>query len=74
MQAILDVLKSIGEFFSTVINFVVNMVQDLVYVVELMGMTIAKIPQYISFLPSSVVSIFVVALTLIVVYKILGRD
>lgn len=74
MQAILDVLKSIGEFFSTVINFVVKMVQDLVYVVELMGMTIAKIPQYISFLPSSVVSIFVVALTLIVVYKILGRD
>lgn len=74
MQAIFDVLKSIGEFFSNVIDFVVTLFQDIVYVVKIIGATIAKIPDYLSFLPPAVLAAFVGALAIIVVYKIAGRD
>jgi len=74
LQGIFDLLKSIGEFFSNIVNFVIRLVQDLIYVVELMGQVIIKIPDYIGFLPSAVISVFLVALTVIVVYKIIGRD
>lgn len=74
MQAIFDVLKSIGELFANLVFFVVELLGDLVYVVSLMGQTIAKVPSYLGFLPSVIVSTFVIALTVIVVYKIIGRD
>ena len=74
MQAILDFFKNIAGFFKSVIDFVVNLFNDLIYVIQLIGQAIAKIPTYLSFIPQSIVALFVLALTVIVVYKIAGRD
>ena len=74
MQAIIDFFKNIAGFFKSVIDFVVNLFNDLIYVIQVIGQAIAKIPTYLAFIPQSIVALFVLALTVIVVYKIAGRD
>lgn len=74
MQGIFDVLKSIGEFIANIVSFIVRLLGDLVYIVDLMGKTIAKVPSYLGFFPSPIIALFLVALSIIVVYKIVGRD
>lgn len=74
MQAIFDVIKGIGQFISSLVTIVVKVLEDLVYVVQILLASIPKIPTYLSFLPSAVLSLFVGALSIVVVYKIVGRD
>lgn len=74
MAAIVSILSSIGEFFSTVADFVIKLFDDLVFAVKIIGEAIAKIPSYIGFLPAGLIVLFVSALSIIIVYKILGRD
>lgn len=74
MQAIIDFFKNIASFIKSVIDFVVNLFNDLIYVIQVIGQAIARIPTYLAFIPPAVVGIFVLALTVIVVYKIAGRD
>lgn len=74
MQAIIDLFKNIASFFKSVIDFVVNLFNDLIYVIQVIGQAIARIPTYLAFIPQAVVGLFVLALTVIVVYKIAGRD
>lgn len=74
MSTIINILKSIGDFFATVAEFVVKLFQDLVYIVKLLGETVAKLPDLLGFLPSSVLAILVLALAVVVIYKVLGRE
>lgn len=68
------VVQDIGNFFSTVIDFVISFVEDVVYVIKLTAETVAKIPDYFDWLPSSVVAIIVSAFAIVVIYKVLGRE
>lgn len=74
MAAIGEFFKSIGTFFSNVITLVRSFFEDIIYVIKLIGAAIGKIPSYLGFLPSAVIAVFVAGLTLIVIYKVLGRD
>ena len=74
MQALFDIIKSIGEFFSNVISFVVTIFSDLIYVIKSIGTAISRIPNYIGWLPASISALFLVALSIIIVYKVVGRD
>lgn len=74
MTGIFNVLKSIGEFISSVVQFVVKILGDLVYMVKLMSLTVAKIPSLLGFFPTTIILIFSTCLVVIIIYKILGRD
>lgn len=74
MEAILDVLEGIGRFVSAVVDFVIDLVEGLLYAVELMGQFVAEIPNYFSWLPSSVVATLVTIFAVVVVYKMIGRE
>lgn len=74
MNALLDFLKSFGDAIVAVFDFVIGFFQDLIYIIELTGTTLAKVPNYFSWLPSEVVSLIVVLISIVVIYKILGRE
>lgn len=74
----LGVIKSfflgITNVITSLIDFVVGLVEDLVYMVKLLTTFIAKLPQMFSWLPSSVVAILLTIFGVVVVYKIMGRE
>ena len=74
MDALLDFCKSFGDAVIAVFDFVIGFFQDLLYIIELTGSTLAKVPDYFSWLPSEVVSLIIVLISIVVIYKILGRE
>ena len=65
---------TISNIITSLVDFVVGMIEDLVYVVKLCGSFVAKIPTLFSWLPASVVAIIVIIFAIVVIYKILGRE
>ena len=74
MQAIIDFFNTVGNVISTVINFVVKMFSDLVMMLQLLAKFIVNIPSYFGWLPTSVVAVIVTIFSIVVIYKILGRE
>lgn len=71
---ILDGIKSIANFFITVGQFIVDFISDLVYAIGLIGKTVLEIPSYLGWLPSSLIAMLTTIFSIVVIYKILGRD
>lgn len=74
MQAILDFLGSIGGAIVAAFDFLVSLIMDLVYLVQITGKMLAQIPLYFSWMPPAISAIVITAVTIAVLYKILGRD
>lgn len=74
MQAILDFLKSIMDTITFLIDFVINLIGDIVYLIQLTARFLINIPVYFCWLPSEFLSIIVALFGIVVVYKILGRE
>ena len=74
VEDILDFLKMLGDTFISFFNFVFSLVEDLVYVIQLLGETVIRIPTYFSWLPSGAVAIIVSIFSIVIIYKVLGRE
>lgn len=74
MQGIIDFLGSIINALNSVIQFVVNFVKDIIYLVQITAKFLAEIPNYFGWLPSVVSSSIVLIFTIVVIYKVLGRE
>lgn len=74
MNALIDFIKGIGEAIVSVIDFVMGLFEDLVYMIKLLGVVIANIPNYFSWLPPQVLALVVLIISIVVIYKILGRE
>ena len=74
LGAIKDFFLGMANVITSLIDFVVGIVQDLVYMVKLLTTFIAKLPQMFSWLPASVVGILLTIFGIVVVYKIMGRE
>lgn len=74
LQKIGDFLQGIWDAIITVIEFVVDFIKDIIYIVQLVGETVLKIPDYIGWLPTYVTASIVVLFAIVVIYKILGRE
>lgn len=74
MGPIIDFFKGIGAIIGAVIDFVVGLFQDLIYMIQLLGQFIVNIPSYFVWLPSGVVAVIVTIFAIVVIYKILGRE
>lgn len=74
MKAIVDFLSGIGDGIMAVVDFVIGFFEDVVYVVKLTGEFVLQIPSYLSWLPPEVLAIVVTIFTVVVLYKILGRE
>lgn len=74
LETIKNTLIDIGNFITTIFDFVISLFEDLVYIVQVTGKCIASIPQVLGFLPSTVLTIFVAVFGIVVIYKIAGRE
>lgn len=67
-------IKSIIKFFESIVDFVIDFFDDLVYVIELVGKTVKDIPQYLDAFPGILVGGVLALVGVAVVFKILGRE
>lgn len=74
LQTITDFISSIGEFFASIYNFVISFFEDIVYVIQLVGKFVLQIPSYFSWLPAEVLALVVSIFSVVVIYKVLGRE
>ena len=73
MQVVIDFLSMIGETIVAVVSFVVGLVQDIVFIVQLAGRVLLQIPSYFDWLPIPLLGMIVTGVTILFIYKIAGR-
>ena len=73
MNALFSWLGGLGSAVSGAFEFLLDLVLDLVYVVQLIGRFVRLIPVYFSWLPPQLLAIIVVAISVAVIFKIIGR-
>lgn len=74
MGAILDVLSGFIDLCIFVVDFLISTIRDLLYMVGLLGELTVNLPDYLGWLPSSIMTHFLVIISIVVVYKIIGRE
>lgn len=74
MQTLIDFVKSITDVIAAVIDFVIGLFQDLIYMIQLLGQVLLNIPNYFMWLPAEALALIVLTIGVVVIYKILGRE
>lgn len=74
MDVLIDFISGIGDAFLGVIDFVVSMVTDLVFLVQLLGDILLQIPTFFSWLPAEVSAVLVIGVSIASILKIAGRE
>lgn len=67
-------ITSLVTGLDDLLTFLWSMIEDLVYVVGLLGQIGGNIISWIGWLPSLVVSTVVVLVSLAIIFKVLGRE
>ena len=73
MTYIIDFLKELGEFFQTLIDIVVNFIQQLITFVMLIPVGVNMLVTSVGYLPSILIIFATLSITISVIYLILGR-
>ena len=74
MSALIDFFVGFGSVIKSVFTFLIDTVKDLIYVIRLLGSFIIKIPDMIGWLPASCVSLIIIIFSVVLIYKIIGRE
>lgn len=74
MQAILDFFASVGSVITGLVNFVISIIKDIVFVIEVTASVLLRIPQYFAWLPEALLATLTVVFSVVVIYKIIGRE
>lgn len=74
LQGIFDILKKIGDFFTSIIDFIVTLFEDIVKFIKMLGVFASKIPDWFSWLPSPVLALIVTLVGVVILIRVLGRD
>lgn len=74
MSAILDFFVSLGNVITSLVQFVIKLVQDLFYIINLLTNLLLSLPSMIGWLPSACITLVISIFSIVVIYKIMGRD
>lgn len=74
MKAIIDFITGFVDIIKSLVDFVIQTITDLVYVISLLGQMIVNLPGYFGWLPTAITSSLIVIFSIVVIYKILGRE
>lgn len=74
MAELLELVTGIVDAIGSFLDFLGDMVSDLLSVVKLLGEFVLQVPDYFAWLPAEAVAIIVSIFSVVVLYKILGRD
>lgn len=73
-KALEEMLKSFFQTVGELIAYVFGLIDDTVYVIKLLGKVIIRLPDLFSWLPSQIVALLLLTITVVVLYKVLGRE
>lgn len=74
LSTIKDFIVSIGEGLLSAWDFLISLIEDIVYVIKVTGIALSKIPDIFSWLPAEVLVMLVLLIGVVVVYKVTGRE
>lgn len=74
MKGIIEFFESIKDGIVAAYEFLVGLIEDIAYMVEMVGKFVAKIPSYFDWLPTEILAVVLIGFGIVVVYKILGRE
>lgn len=74
MGAIGEFFTSISTFFKSISTVVTHIFTDIITVLKLLWETSSHIITYVSWLPASVVTLVLSGISVVVIYKVIGRD
>lgn len=74
MQAIIDGITAICDFFSALIGFVLDTITNMINMIIMVGEAAATIPKLFGILPPVLTSTLAGILAIAIAYKILGRE
>lgn len=74
MQAIIDFCDLVSSFIHTAVDFIVQLFQDLIQLIVLLGKALTSFPAYVSaLLPPGYVTALTLCVTITIVFIIIGR-
>lgn len=71
---IIKVLYDIGKMISFIIDLIVDFVSDIIQVIKIVFDAFSYLPEFLSWLPGTVLTIVSALFTVVLLYKILGRE
>lgn len=74
MQNLINIFTSFFDILKGIVDFIIGFFRDIVYIIKTLGDFIIKAPLMFGFLPPAVLGLFLVALSVVVIYKVVGRD
>lgn len=74
VDAIIKFFTGIADAIAAGFGFLFSLIGDLVYLVQLTGKFLFQIPLYFSWLPGELLAMLVLIFTIVVLYKVLGRE
>ena len=69
-----EIIHSVLDFLGLFWTYIFEIGREMLFVVELLGSFFTHIPSYFSWLPESLISVLVTLISIVVVYKVLGRE
>lgn len=67
-------IDGIVRFINAIYDFIIDLIEDLVYVVKITAQFVVQIPEYLGWLPAGALYVIVAIFAVVVVYKVLGRE
>lgn len=74
MDAIIGFFTGLADVLGGLVDFVIGLVADLVYLTQITGKAVASIPSYFAWVPAPVLALLLAVFAVVVLYKILGRE
>lgn len=74
MDAIINGIKAICNFFSAIVSFVLDMIQNTIDMIVMLGEAATTIPKLFGVFPPILTASLGVVLAVAIAYKILGRE
>lgn len=74
MQGILTWLEGLASLIGSLVGFLFGFIEDLLYVITLLGSLIIKIPFMFGWLPTACITLVVTVFGVVLIYKIIGRE
>lgn len=74
MRAIIGFLEGLVDIVGSLVDFVIGLISDLVYLVQITAKAVASIPSYFSWVPPQALALLLSIFAVVVLYKLLGRE
>lgn len=74
MGVIIDFLSGIGQAISAIFQFIVDLVQDLIWFIAFLVEMIPALPALFTWLPAGLSVILAIGIAIVIILRIIGRS